>query len=352
MSDQLIGERVSFHFHFWREHVWVWVLLLPLGIVCWSFPFLILLSAAFADFPAAARILLACGFIGIPGYLVGYIFIYNFMDFVFTRVVLSQENISFRAPWAIFPILLTTKKIPVAGIRQIRIGLNTGMGRPTVQVDYQTENDERIRRVSLPRFKDERFLPMIRALQERIALRASPGLQVQAPDLAPAVLQSKEGILRARARGLFRPGPGERIMSILIGLSILAFFVICSCITSSIPGISKVDAISIGLAVGFPCFWMALLGIYPVLGQAAIWFLGRPLIGAVLWLYQAPNAAWDTPPEANRLLALLHLSPIHSTLTEFVFWGVMFLSILLSVNVIRGSLRRREIKKYLEGEGE
>ncbi|MGD0174187.1 MAG: hypothetical protein ABSC61_07120 [Anaerolineales bacterium] len=352
MSDQPIGEQVSFHFHFWKEHVWVWVLLLPLGIVCWSFPFLILLSAAFADFPTAARIMLGCGFLGIPGYLVGYIFIYNFMDFVFTRVVLSQENISFRTPWAIFPVVLRTKKIPAAGIRQIRIGLDTGMGRPTVQVEYQTENDERHRRVSLPRFKDERYLPMIRTLQEKIELRAGHGLQSQTPELAPAVLQAKEGILRARARGLFRPDPGERIMSILIGLSILAFFVICSWITSSIPGISKVDAISIGLAVGFPCFWITLLGLYPVIGQAAIWFLGRLVIGAVLWLYQAPNPVWDTPPEVNRLLAVFHLSPIHSTLTEFVFWGVMFLSILLSVNVIRGSLRRREIKKYMKGEGE
>jgi hypothetical protein len=360
MSDPINGEPSSFHYPIWQWRILVWVFLLPLGILMWLLPFSIFLSAIFADFPTAAKILLACGFLGIPGYLVGYIFFYNVMEGVFTRVIFSRNQIAFRTPSVIFPLWMVTKRIPVESIRKIRIGLSPGIGRDAIQVDYQTNAENKSRRLRLPRFPDRLYLQRIRTLEARIEqlpsapVAGSSTLGGEGPDAisSEAIRQLNEKIRRAGAHRSFRPGPGEQFISILLGLSILAYFVICCWIATSIPGIGKVDALSLGLAVGFTCFWMALPGLYPVLGQLAIWFLGRPLIGAVFWLYQTPNAVWDTPPEANRLLAMFRLSPIHSTLSEFIFWGVLFLSILISANAIRGSLRRREIKKYMEGMGE
>ena len=346
MSEQ---NKSSFHFRFLKDKVWVWVLLLPLGVVCWGMPFIMLAALMSPDIPNGVSIFMALVLIGIPAYLVGYIFFYNFIEGIFTRVTITGQKISFRTPWVVFPVLLMTKNIPVSNIEQIRFMVSYGIGRFAVQVAYQ--QGERKRILHLPQFKNSQYIQAMKAVQERVepaaqapsSLGGTPQLTLSAKDVS---LDSAK-----RSHNL-RPRFIDKILNAPIGLSILALFGISGWITLSLPASSKTDAFAVGLNLAFVCFWLALCGLLPGIGQIALWFLGHPIIRAILWLFRVPDVNWDAPPVVNQFLARWSIPPVHSTLVEFIFWATLIISIEMSLGNIVAGLRRRAYKKSMQSRGE
>jgi hypothetical protein len=338
MSDQ---NTASFHFSFWKERVWVWALMLPLGILFWGMPAAMLFALAAPNVPEGLGIFMALVLIGIPAYLVGYIFIYNFIEGVFTRVTITDQKVSFRTPWVIFPVLLVTKNIPILKIEQVRFNASYGIGRLAVQTAYQQGKRKRV--LHLPQFKDDQYIQAMKALQERVT--PASVLTLSSPSGEPqGTLATKDALINAKRYPSLRPRDTYKILNTLISFSFLALFRIGGWITLSLPISSKTDAFAVGFNLGFVFFWLAFCGFLPGIGQVAFWFLGHPIIRAILWLFQVPDVSWETPQVVNQLLGRWNISPIHSTLVEFLFWATLIISIELSITGIEGWLRRRAYK--------
>jgi hypothetical protein len=340
--------KLSFHFNFWKEHVWVWTLLLPLGVVCWGMPIAMLFALAAPNVPEGARIFMALVLIGVPAYLVGYIFVYNFVEGIFTRVTLTDEKVSFRTPWVIFPVFLVTKHVPLVEIEQVRLMVPHGMGRFTVLVTYQ--QDGRRQAIHLPQFKNSQYIQAMKALQERVEPASIPAPSTLSED-PQRMLAAKSALLNAKRLRSSRPHFVEKILNALITFSVFATVGVSGWITLSLPISSKADAFAVGFGVASTCFWLALCGLLPVVGQVAFWFLGYPVIRAVAGFFKVPDVSWDTPTVVNQFLARLGLAPIHSTLVEFIFWAVLVISIEISLSCLLAWLRRRMYKQTLQSPG-
>ncbi len=340
--------KLSFRFDFWMERVWVWTLLLPLGVVCWGMPIAMLFALAAPNMPDGARIFMALVLIGIPAYLVGYIFVYNFVEGVFTRVTLTDEKISFRTPWVIFPAFLVTKRVPIVEIEQVRLMVPHGMGRFTVLVTYQ--QDGRWRAIHLPQFKNSQYIQVMKALQERVEPASIPVPSTLSED-HQRMLDAKSAVLNAKRRRSSRPHFVEKILNALITFSVFATLGVSGWITLSLPIASKTEAFSIGFGVASTCFWLAFCGLLPIVGQVAYWFFGYPVIRAVVGFFQVPEVSWDTPSVVNQFLARFNLPPIHSTLVEFIFWAVLVISIEISLSGLLAWFRRWRYKRALQSPG-
>ncbi len=138
----------------------------------------------------------------------------------------------------------------------------------------------------------------------------------------------------------------DKVLYELTVYSFLVFLGISGWVTLSMPFSSKLEAFIMGPTLAFFCILLAAVCNYlPVIGTIAIWFVGRALIHAMLWLFQLPNTTWETPAVVNQFLGRWNIAPIHSTLVEFLFWGTLILSIELSISGILGWFQRRAQKK-------
>ncbi len=334
----------SYKFDFWKDRFWIWALALPFGLVCWAIPFVLLIGLMNAGKAPAWFPYFGFVFLGLPAYLVGWIFVYSLMEGIYTKVTLAESWVSIRLPWLVFPLIPTVKRIDLERVRRVNLFAAYG-SRTAVFLYYMQKNKER--HFYLPKFKyDPAYLQMMVALKDRI--EPPPVRPVSPTDGAPqGMLSAKDALLKANRRPGLRPHFIENILNSLIAFSLLGMVAIGGWITLSLPGSSKTDAFSVGFSLAFLCFWLALCGLLPGIGQVAFWFLGQPVIRSIMWLLQVPDVGWDTPPVANQLLARWNIPPVHSTLVEFLFWAVLIISIELSLIVVLGWLRRRAYKSSM-----
>lgn len=140
----------------------MWALCLPIGIICWAIPFIILFGLMNTKnspqwFPYFGFI-----FLGIPSYLVGWIFVYSFMEGILTKVTIADNLISIRLPWLIFPIIPVKKSISLDQIH--RVDLFAPYGSRTAVFLYYMKNGKE-RRFYIPKFKyDPAYMDEIIAL--------------------------------------------------------------------------------------------------------------------------------------------------------------------------------------------
>jgi len=340
----------TFKFDFWKDHFWVWALGLPVGLICWVVPFVVFMGLLSEDntpgwFPFFGFILL-----GIPCYLAGWIFVYSLMEGFFTKVTLAESWVSIRLPWIIFPLIPVVKRIDLARIRRINLEAPYG-SRDAVFLYYLENNKER--HFYLPRFNHNiPYLRIMMALMNRIEppiVAPEPGFgsEVQGMGLMEKGLLKEKGPPRLRRRFI------DKVLYELIVYSFLVFLGISGWVTLSMPASNKLEAFIIGPTLAFLCFILAAVCNYlPGIGSISIWFLGRAIIHAILWLFQMPNTTWDTPAEVNQFLGRWNIAPIHSTLVEFLFWATMIISIELSISGILGWFERRAQKKFMRTQDE
>ena len=219
---------------------------------------------------------------------------------------------------------------------------------------YYVEKDKE-RHFYLPRFEhNPAYIQIMRALKDRI--EPSPIPSSSSPD------SESQGTLPANAAsGKAKPSPSlrprfiDKALNELIGYSFLALLGIGGWITLSLPASSnKIEAFITGATLAFVCFLLAVIvcSLFPGIGVIALWFLGHPLIRAILGLFQVRDVNWDTPQVMNQFLARWNIPPVHSTLVEFFFWATLIISIEVSISNIVGRIWRRAYKKNTQSQGE
>ena len=337
----------SYKFDFVKDRFWMWALVLPFGLIAWAIPFVLLIGLSNANNAPGWFPIFGFLFLGIPAYLIGWIFVYSLMEGIYTKVTITPNWVSIRLPWLIFPLFPTVKKIEPDRIRRINLFAAYG-SRKAVFLYYLKKNKER--HFYLPRFEhNPDYLQTMKAWKDRLEPPPSPSILSMGSE-ALGILTTKEESLKAKRYPSLRPHFIDKVLHELTVYSLLAMVGISGWITLSLPASSKVEAFTIGAGLAFLFVFLAFCGSLPGLGQIAFWFLGRPLIRAILWLFQLPDVTWDTPPVLNQFLARFHLSPIHSTWVEFLFWAILVISAIISLSTILSWLRRRAYKKSLRSQ--
>jgi hypothetical protein len=155
-----------YKFNFWKDGFWVWIVVLPFGLISWAIPFVLLLGLM--NTVNAPDWFSYFGFIllGVPGYLVGWIFVYSLMEGIYTKVTIADEWVAVRLPWLIFPIIPIEKKINLDQIHRINLFAPYG-SRMAVYLYFLSNNKER--HFYLPRFKNNPpYIEEIIAIQKRV----------------------------------------------------------------------------------------------------------------------------------------------------------------------------------------
>jgi len=337
----------TYKFNFWKDRFWVWALVLPFGLICWAIPFVLLFGLMDAKntpdwFPIFGFI-----FVGIPAYLVGWIFVYSLMEGIYTKVTITENRVSIRLPWLIFPIIPVEKGIDLARIQRINLFAAYG-SRSAVFLYYFEKNKER--HFYLPRYKNNpTYMKEIFAIQKRVEPDLSPPNITE--NFGPNETQVKLALLQKNIPQInVRPSFVEQVIHWLYFIILIAIYGISCWITSTIPP-GGIEAIEIGLIIGFTFSLMGFVGIFPVVGQVLIWFFGRWVIKSMsefIFHLSTDNIYWDTPDPLNTILSQFRIEPVHTTYTEFLFWSILFFSVIVSVDNMMGILKRRAIKYQME----
>jgi len=341
----------TYKFNFWKDHFWVWALSLPFGLICWAIPFVLFFGLMNTKNSPGWFPIFGFIFLGIPCYLVGWIFVYSLMEGFYTKVTMTDSWVSIRLPWLIFPIIPVVKRIDLERIQRINLFAPYG-SRAAVFLYYFEKNKER--HFYLPRFEhNPAYIQIMLALKDRVEPSLIPSISSSDSE-SQGTLSAKEALIKAKRYPSPHPRFIDKALNELIVYSVLALFGIGGWITLSLPASNKIEAFIVGSSLAFVCFLLAVVfcSFLPGIGVIAFWFLGHPIIRAILWLFQVPDVNWDTPLVMNQFLARWNIPPVHSTLVEFFFWATLIISIEVSISNIVSRIWRRAYKKFLKSRGE
>jgi hypothetical protein len=335
----------TFKFNFWKDGFWAWIIALPFGLICWAVPFVLFFGLLNMDnspgwFPYFGFI-----FTGIPAYWVGLIFVYSLMEGITTKVTIADNWVSIRLPWLVFPIFSITRRIDLENIHRINLFAPYG-SRIAVYLYFYKNNRERY--FYLPRFKNNPpYMEEILSIQKRVET-VYPTVEGNISLYAESVKEKDDPLLQNRGAPFSgRPIFIHRIIQTLFGFVFFGIIGVSAWITSSVPP-GGIDALSIGLTMGFFFAWFGMLGMFPVIGQVLFWFFGRWVIGAVSWFFfqfSPEKFYWETPEVVNKLLAQFQLQPIRATFADFLFWSILVFSIIISLDNGIGWLTRQLFKR-------
>jgi hypothetical protein len=156
----------AYKFNFWKDGFWTSIVALPFGLITWAVPFVLLLGLMNMDNTPGWFPYFGFFMVGIPGYLVGWIFVYSLMEGIYTKVTISDEWVAVRLPWLIFPLIPVVKRINLDQIHRINLFAPYG-SRTAVYLYFLNNNKER--HFYLPRFKNNPpYIEEMIALQKRV----------------------------------------------------------------------------------------------------------------------------------------------------------------------------------------
>lgn len=336
----------SYKFHFWKDKFWIWALVLPCGLICWAIPFVLLFGLGKISnspdwFPYFGFL-----FLGIPAYLIGWIFVYSLMEGIYTKVTLTDDKISIRLPWLIFPILPVTKRIDVTKINRVNLFARYG-SRIAVFLYYKNRRGKE-RHFYLPMFQyDPAYRQEMQALQAKVEGTGRQPSSVAGVSVNES-LEKNQRLQAAMSAKHLPPSPVERIIRGSYFLVLVAIFAVSAWISSSIPP-GGIVSIEIGFSIAFVLALIGLVGFFPMIGQILIWFFGRAVItwtANFIAHLSTDQVIWSTPDSINDLLARFNLDPVHATYTDFLFWSVLLYSSLISLDCLIGWFRRRNARSF------
>jgi len=336
----------NYKFNFWKDGFWAWALVLPLGLITWAIPFVSLFGLMNTDNAPGWFPIFGFVFLSLPAYLVGWIFVYSLMEGLYTKVTITDNWVSVRLPWLVFPGIPIVKRITLEQIH--RIDLFAPYGSRTAVFLYYFKKDK-VRHFYLPRFKDNPpYIEEVIAIQKRVESiypSAEGGFSDEADQMKAKNELLQQRIPRFNGRPIFI----QRVIHLLYGFVLLGIAGISAWITSSLPP-GGIDAIGIGFVIGFIFSWFGMFGMYPVVGQILIWFFGRLVISMIsgFFFHLSPNSIyWDTPESVNKIFSQFNIQPVHASFTDFLFWSILIFSILISLDNTIGKLRRRAQKRQM-----
>jgi hypothetical protein len=346
MTTPILSKR-TYKFNFIKDRFWMWAVTLPFGLICWAIPFVMffgLLNTRNSPgwFPFFGFIML-----GIPGYLIGWIFVYSLMEGIYTKVTFAENWISIKLPWLIFPLLSIEKRIEIGEIHRVNLFAPYG-SRMAVFLYYYSNNKEK--HFYIPRFKDNpAYMEEILEVKKRVEVDYSPENLLDNPDTS--TMQTKTAMLQKKIpRFNMRPSFFERVIRLFYFLILIANFSIGCWIASSIPpgGIQSVE-LGFGIAMAFSI--LGLLGLFPLVGQIIFWFWGRWAIKAISGFFfhlSTDLVFWDTPEAVHKLLAQFNIPPIHASYSDFLFWSTFVFSIIISLDNTIGWFKRKAINREMK----
>ena len=154
----------SYKYRFWKDHYWIWILLIPIGLISWALPVILFVGLNSSHMPLNAIVLVVV-VLGIPSYIAGCAFFYGLMQGISTRVTISEDTISLKKPWFPFPFFTRTRRIRLADISQLKMSL--GFGGGTITLFVHKNASKKIRQIPLPQFKDTDYLREMVAIKTR-----------------------------------------------------------------------------------------------------------------------------------------------------------------------------------------
>jgi hypothetical protein len=342
----MADDKHAYRFNFFKDRIWMWALVLPLGFLVWLLPFILLWGLVGDGMEMGLSIVIALFMIGIPAYLVGWIFIYSYMEGVITRVTIAETEIRHRTPWLIFPLFWVTRKIPIEKIEEIATNIPYGM-RIAIYLYYH--EGKKKRKFYLPRFKNQPdYLEEFRTINARLPqpsdMLASIGVTRSDKDVKLDVLaavRSKNPIIRFWNAFVRNLG-----IVFFLGIPLGSGAI---CLKLPLPGL---EAFAIGTSLGFYCILpfslvISRIDYFPILSQVLIWFFARKAINIVFWLVAAGGIQPDTltlSASLNKFMQVLLFQPGYIfSLTDFLFWTIFILSILFSLDRIVHWLLRMKL---------
>ena len=189
----------SYHFDFKKDRVWMWALVLPFGLIAWAVPAVLFYGLRATNSPTWFAPFMAFIFLGIPFYLVGWIFVYSFMEGVFSKVTSTSQWVTLRTPWLVFPLIMVTKKLVLEKVKRVNLFAPYG-SRIAVFLFYLKGKKER--RFYLPKFKHSpEYLEEMTAIQNRVEPPASVSMQAVENIDTPNVPDAKMQMLQSKQRG-------------------------------------------------------------------------------------------------------------------------------------------------------
>ena len=338
------GKPRNYKFNFWKESFWAWALVLPFGLISWAISFVLFFGLMNANNTPGWFPLFGFIYLGIPGYLVGWIFVYSLMEGLYTKVTIADTWVSIRLPWLIFPLIPVVKRINLEQIHRINLFAPYG-SRIAVFLYFFKKKKER--HFYLPRFKyNPPYIEEMVAMQKRVESlnpSAEGGISLGADQM-----KAKNELLQQRLpRFSGRPIFIQRVIHLLYSFVLLGIVGISAWITSSMPP-GGIDVIEIGFIIGLLFSLFGLFGMYPVIGQILIWFFGRVGIRAIsgfIFKLSPDTIFWDTPESVNAIFSQFNIQPVHASFTDFLFWSILIFSIIISLDNTIGWLRRRALRR-------
>lgn len=326
----------SYHFSIIKDHGWLWIVTLPFGLISWALPFVLVPGLIDTGLEQATALVIGCLFLGIPALLIGWIFVYSFMEMLITRVTFSESIIYHRTPLLIIPVFWRTRKIAVSNIEDINFFARYGT---RFAILLTIHNGNKTRNYFLPRFKDQPdYLDEFRALQKDLG-GSQPGGNASSKGTV------KEKLIVDAIAGQTSPQTWNRLLKFFSGLLIFILILGCGYFCLSLP-ISTFQAFSAGASVGMALVLLCLIISLPILGQAVIWFFGRAVI---VWAFDYLKINSDSllmPPALQEIFRRwIGWDSSGISLTDFAFWLFFLLSILYSIDRLVRYIDQRSRKK-------
>jgi|LDZU01.1.fsa_nt_gi hypothetical protein len=326
----------SYHFDLKKDRFWIWIVTLPFGLISWAIPFVLLWGLMGTGLEQSTSIVIAFIFLGIPAYLVGWIFVYSLMEGLITRVSFTDSEIIHRTPSLIFPLFWKTKKIQVSDIENINFYAPYGS---RIAILLFVHRGNKIKKYYLPRFKDQpEYLREFQAFNEGKNLFFDNSLNQET--MSSDALAKRDMLAASQVNQPFLRG-WDKFLKLINGILIFIemFGSGYYCLQLPYP---PVESFSAGISAGMVFVLICLLVSYPVISQLLIWFYARKLITLVFSLFNINSDSLFLPSTIQNLIRKwTEWGTIRLSLTDFVFWCIFFLSVLYAIDrVIRWFSKR------------
>jgi hypothetical protein len=156
----------SYKFNFWKDRFWIWVLVLPIGLICWILPFVVLFGLMGLKDQPDYFPYIGFAIVFLPAYLVGWIFVYSVMEGIYTRVNFTDDVVSIRLPSLIFPLFPIYRHIDLNQVHRANFFAPYG-SRAAVFLYFYRNNKEK--HFYLPRFNyNPAYQNELSSLEKRI----------------------------------------------------------------------------------------------------------------------------------------------------------------------------------------
>jgi len=340
MNPNVIAPK-SYRFHFWKDKYWAMILFMPIVFICLSivaFEFYNIVSTEMQLGPLEELVVLII--LGFPIWVAFWFFLYYFFKFLYTRVIITDTEIYHRAPLKIFPFIPKNYRLAIKSIERVDLEAKSG-GMPAIFLYYRKNKKQKC--FYLPRFNNPEYIKELTQIHTLLftqiasQMLTQPGLPDQTTSIPQTLQQSTS--LRPAALDKALVWVGQIFawgLVIGVGYTMAKF-------TTSVEDawLTGITAASFAYLIGF---LVPNIGRLPFIGQLAYLYLGEKFFSLIFGIFHIDVAAYflQIPPG---ILKIIHswfpVFPVTVSLLDFIFYDILALSILVSIDVIDGWLRKR-----------